>query len=147
MLTLNDMIDAAVRESEQAEQDLPEDGQVKVASATSAPTDQDEGVEKLATVLEFIGRRGVSSFLEKEAAAAVDEAIHRQYRLWPCNYIAHDTISGEETYCNEYNPSEREAFLSQYDNLKPEIRDVVLQCFANPVDSRNRAECSVTEEE
>ena len=77
---------------------------------------------------------------EKEVAQAVDEAIHHQYRLWPCNFIAHDVISGAETYRNEYNSTEKEQFLSPYDNLIPEVRDVVLQCFSNPVTSRD-AEC------
>ncbi|MBU2648061.1 1-acyl-sn-glycerol-3-phosphate acyltransferase [bacterium] len=76
---------------------------------------------------------------EKEVAQAVDEAIHRQYRLWPCNFIAHDVISGTDTYRNQYNNQDREAFLGKYHNLNPEVRKVVLQCFANPVNSRNRS--------
>ncbi len=75
---------------------------------------------------------------EKEVAQAVDNAIHSQYRLWPCNYIAHDVINGKTDYQSQYAPEEKEIFLAQYDNLKPEIRDVILQCFANPVDSRNK---------
>ncbi len=74
---------------------------------------------------------------EKEVAQAIDEAIHSQYRLWPCNYIAHDVISESATYQNEYNAQEKELFLSQYDNLIPEVRNNVLHSFANPVSSRD----------
>lgn len=77
---------------------------------------------------------------EKDVSQAVDEAIHSQYRLWPCNFIAHDVISGADTYRKEYNSEEKERFLSQYSNLKPEVRNVVLQCFSNPVDSRKEGE-------
>lgn len=75
---------------------------------------------------------------DREVAQAVDAAIHKQYKLWPGNYVAHDTISGSSTYSSEYSDTDKRLFLSQYDNLKPEVRDVVLQCFANPVNSRNR---------
>jgi 1-acyl-sn-glycerol-3-phosphate acyltransferase len=74
---------------------------------------------------------------EKEVALAVDEAIHSQYKLWPCNYIAHDVVSGATTYQNHYNEQEKEQFLSSYHNLIPEVRDVVLRCYSNPVNSRD----------
>jgi len=74
---------------------------------------------------------------EKEVARAVDDAIHSQYRLWPCNYIAHDVISGAATYQREYNDQQKEQFLSPYNNLIPEVKNVVLQCYSNPVNSRN----------
>lgn len=74
---------------------------------------------------------------EKEVAKAVDEAIHSQYRLWPCNYIAHDVVYNGRTFSNEYSSDEKAQFLAPYDNLKPEVRRVVLQCFANPINSRN----------
>ena len=77
---------------------------------------------------------------EKDVAQAVDEAIHNQYRLWPGNYIAHDAISQSATYQNEYNIQEKEQFLSQYDNLIPEVRNVILQSYSNPVSSRD-ADC------
>jgi len=75
---------------------------------------------------------------DKEAALAVDKAVHRQYRLWPGNFIAHDVISESGTYQSEYDNAEKERFLSRYKNLKPEIKKIVLQCFANPVDSRDK---------
>jgi 1-acyl-sn-glycerol-3-phosphate acyltransferase len=74
---------------------------------------------------------------EKEVAQAVDDAIHSQYRLWPCNYIAHDVISGAATYRNEYDDQQKEQFLSPYNNLLPKVKNVVLQCYSNPVNSRN----------
>lgn len=84
---------------------------------------------------------------EKQVAAAVDRAIRGQYRLWPCNFIAYDAVFGDGTCSGGYTPEEKEKFLGRYDNLKPEIRTVVLQCFANPVDSRNRDCCPSHEED
>lgn len=74
---------------------------------------------------------------EKEVALAVDKAVHSQYKLWPGNFVAHDVINKADTYRSEYNNAEKEQFLSRYKGLKTEIRNVVLQCFANPVDSRD----------
>lgn len=84
---------------------------------------------------------------EKEVAMAVDKAIHRQYRLWPCNYVAHDAVSDSNTFADRYSEAEKLAFLGRYGNLKSEVRDVILQCFANPVDSRNRGICPTREAE
>jgi 1-acyl-sn-glycerol-3-phosphate acyltransferase len=83
---------------------------------------------------------------EKEVAQAVDKAIHSQYRLWPCNYIAHDVVYNKGTYSNEYSSDEKAQFLAPYDNLKTEVRRVVLQCFANPINSQNGC-CTIDGEE
>lgn len=77
---------------------------------------------------------------EKEVARAVDASIHQHYRLWPCNYVAHDTINDDTRFKDQYSTEEKEQFLSQYNNLKPEVRDIILQCFANPIESRNNCE-------
>lgn len=66
--TLNQLIESAVLGGEEAEQASPKTIEVvqeKTASATS--TADFEDVEKLASALEFLGRRGVASILEKQA--------------------------------------------------------------------------------
>lgn len=84
---------------------------------------------------------------EKEVAQAIDKAIHNQYRLWPCNHIAHDVINGKTEGEAHYTPEEKRLFLAQYDNIKPEVREVILKCFANPVDSRNNAHPNICREQ
>lgn len=70
---------------------------------------------------------------DKAVAQAIDRAIHTQYRLWPGNYIAYDQCYDETKYANQYTPSERENFLARFSTLKPEIRKLVYQIYANPV--------------
>lgn len=70
--TLNQLIEAAVLGGEEVEQSAPRTPEVQVEKTASASTTSatDLGdVEKLASALEFIGRRGVASFLEKEASS------------------------------------------------------------------------------
>ncbi len=73
---------------------------------------------------------------EKEVAAAIDFAIQRSYRLWPRNYIAYDELTKDKSYTNHYSEAEKEIFLNQYKDLKLEIRDILLQSYANPVKSK-----------
>jgi hypothetical protein len=70
-LTLNDLIAAAVTGAEAAEEEAA-NTQVKVASAPPAPPaveDDFEDVEKLASVLENLGRRGLANVLGTEKTA------------------------------------------------------------------------------
>ena len=43
-------------------------------------------------------------------AAHIDTEIHRNYRLYPCNYIALDLIQDTRLYTDEYTPEELQAF-------------------------------------
>ena len=62
--TLNELIEAAITGSEEYEEVSPE--VEKIASAATAPSISDD-IEKVASALEFLGRRGVENFLRKEA--------------------------------------------------------------------------------
>ena len=76
--TLNQLIESAVLGGEEAEQYAPET--TKVASARTAPpaTSEDLGdIEKIASALEFLGRRGVASLFEKEAGKIENNAGSR----------------------------------------------------------------------
>lgn len=74
---------------------------------------------------------------EKDVADAIDQAIHTNYQLWPNNYIAHDQLFDSSVYSNKYQVEEKEEFLKKYLNLKPEIRKIVLEIYANPVISQS----------
>ncbi len=70
---------------------------------------------------------------EKTAAAAIDQSIHTNYRLWPNNYIAYDYINSSEKYKDRYTSAESELFLRRYKHLSEEVRKETLLSYANPV--------------
>ena len=70
---------------------------------------------------------------KKDLAIAIDRSIHSLYKLWPRNYIAYDQVFKTEKYSANYTESEKNKFLSAYNNLKPEVRNLVLTIYANPV--------------
>jgi 1-acyl-sn-glycerol-3-phosphate acyltransferase len=94
------------------------------------------------------------SELEKEApelffvhlAELIDQRIHANYHLYPNNFIAHDLLSGTETYANRYTPEEKARFL-QYMSWIDEcqetdhdlLKSLFLGIYANPVDNINNS--------
>jgi hypothetical protein len=40
----------------------------------------------------------------------IDRHIHLNYRIYPCNYIAHDMLYKENRFANEYTPEQKENF-------------------------------------
>ncbi len=70
---------------------------------------------------------------KKDLAIAIDRSIHSLYKLWPRNYIAYDQVFKTVKYSANYTESEKNKFLSAYNNLKPEVRNLVLTIYANPV--------------
>jgi 1-acyl-sn-glycerol-3-phosphate acyltransferase len=73
---------------------------------------------------------------DKEVAEAIDQAIHDAYKLWPRNYVAYDQLTDSTTCQQFYNDQEKEVFLANYRNLKPEIRKILFQIYANPIISK-----------
>lgn len=74
---------------------------------------------------------------EKEVAQAIDNAIYRNYRLWPSNYIAHDEYFQSNQYKSKYTHDEKAAFLFRYGNLNTNVRRIILKAYANPVINYN----------
>ena len=78
----------------------------------------------------------------KAVANHIDEEIHRNYRLYPCNYIAMDLLSGNEGHKSHYTPSDKQAFESylsgQLAKIKIDapdmdfLRERILTMYANP---------------
>lgn len=80
----------------------------------------------------------------KNVASLIDERIHKQYKLYNNNYIAHDLRSGKDTFAGFYTEKDKANFLAQrkrmLDLLKDgKDQDVLLSIFygiyANPVDN------------
>lgn len=78
--------------------------------------------------------------------AIIDSEIHRNYRIYPVNYIAFDRVEGGSRFASEYSPAEVEAFNSyiesQLDKVDlPDVsaeerefmRDQIMRMYANPL--------------
>lgn len=78
-----------------------------------------------------------------EVAREIDRQIHLGYRLWDTNYIAYDALNDGKRFADQYTEDDERAFLGRFDHLSPEVRDFVLQSYANPVKSYLEAKCGV----
>ena len=78
-----------------------------------------------------------------ELARRIDQAIHRNYQLYPSNYIAADMLEEGQRYAAHYTPEEREAFLQYLSERtamvelpSPDgkfLRERLLTMYANPL--------------
>lgn len=73
-----------------------------------------------------------------EVAREIDRQIHLNYKLFNTNYIAYDYLEKTDRFASFYGDLSPECFLSRYSHLKPEVRDAVLNSYANPVRSMLR---------
>lgn len=81
--------------------------------------------------------------LFSEIAALIDRNIHANYRLYPGNYIAHDSLSGTETFTGQYTAGEKKHFMDYIDQQlarielpnkdMPFLREKILLMYANPL--------------
>ncbi|SDS20520.1 1-acyl-sn-glycerol-3-phosphate acyltransferase [Gramella sp. MAR_2010_147] len=73
----------------------------------------------------------------KEVATLIDQAIYRNYKLWPSNYIAYDLLKNEERFTSEYTEKEKRQFdrrISRRVDVKnPLALNSYLLMYANPV--------------
>ena len=73
-----------------------------------------------------------------EVAREIDRQIHLNYKLYNTNYIAYDYLEKTNRFESEYDGLKPEDFLSRYNHLNPEVREAVLNSYANPVRSMLR---------
>lgn len=76
-------------------------------------------------------------------AAIIDHEIHRNYTIYPGNYVAHDLLSGESRFADKYTSGEKEVFenylAKQLDKIEladkdiPFLRSKLLEMYANPL--------------
>ena len=79
----------------------------------------------------------------RELAQRIDREIHRNYRLFPGNYVAADLLSGKPTHAQHYSHKEKMAFeqyikgrIALIDLPNPDeafLRERLLTMYANPV--------------
>ncbi|WP_247716500.1 1-acyl-sn-glycerol-3-phosphate acyltransferase [Sinomicrobium weinanense] len=74
----------------------------------------------------------------------IDEQIHKNYRLWPTNYLAYDLLNGTAKYADKYNEKEKRQFERRLERRVGEGNHVARQNFlamyANPVVNRMKYE-------
>lgn len=78
-------------------------------------------------------------------AAAIDEQIQTNIKLWPSNYIAYDLLLQRKNHSDQYNPKDENEFKSYidkqlFDNDLPgeDARIKLLSIYANPVKNKLR---------
>ena len=76
----------------------------------------------------------------KNIASLIDKRIYKHYKLYNNNYIAHDLLSGKNTYSDHYKSEEKEAFIKRCDYMlsniegnKDTLMSIFLGIYANPV--------------
>jgi hypothetical protein len=86
----------------------------------------------------------------KAVAERMDREIHRNYELFPCNYIALDTLNGNTDYVAHYTAADKQRF-EQYlsgqlakiqlpDKDDSFLRERILTMYANPVRNKLAAQ-------
>ena len=87
----------------------------------------------------------------RNIAAAIDQEMHQQFKLWPSNYIAYDLLHGTRTYRSMYTPVQKITFRNYTrqrilklmiarkklghgrPGFQKQVREILLQMYANPV--------------
>ena len=76
-------------------------------------------------------------------AELIDKYIHQNYRIYPCNYIALDTLNGEAKYADKYTEEDKAQFEGYLNKQMDKIdlpnkdmdflRNYMLTMYANPL--------------
>lgn len=73
-------------------------------------------------------------------AALIDAKIHKNFKLWPNNYIAYDLLHSVNKFSSQYTPEEKARFIQimtqKMDKLEGNIsmlNNIFLEIYANPV--------------
>lgn len=76
----------------------------------------------------------------KALAELIDYKIHKNFKLWPDNYIAFDILSKSDEYRAKYTDEEKELFLKHMDKKlgtvdgdQERLREIFFEIYANPV--------------
>ncbi len=76
----------------------------------------------------------------KALADLIDYKIHKNFKLWPDNYIAFDILNKTDEYRDKYTDDEKELFLKHMDKKigtiegsKERLREIFFEIYANPV--------------
>ena len=89
-----------------------------------------------------------------EACTLIDRSIHCGYYIYPCSYIAHDEVTGTQTYADKYTEADVKAFDAYIDTQLAKVdvnsitddertfmRQMMLTMYANPLKNQLNAIC------
>ena len=68
-----------------------------------------------------------------EVAREIDRQIHLGYKLWDTNLFAYSYLENDNRFASDLSGFDGDAFLSRFSHLSPDVRDFVLNSYANPV--------------
>lgn len=81
--------------------------------------------------------------LYQQIAELIDRSIHRNYRLYPANYIAHDLLEQSDAFSSHYTVEDKERFrqymekqlgkIQRTEKDMPYLRGKMLLMYANPL--------------
>ncbi len=66
----------------------------------------------------------------------IDSEIHRNYHLWPSNYIAHDELSGQQNNADRYSAEELKNFMYRFRRENADVKSLALQIYATAVSNK-----------
>ena len=72
----------------------------------------------------------------EDVAREIDRQIHLDYKLWDTNLFAYDYLEKTDRFSTELKDFDSQSFLQRFAHLSPDVRDFVLNSYANPVRSR-----------
>jgi hypothetical protein len=88
--------------------------------------------------------------LFEQIAHLLDQRIHLNYRLYPCNFIATDLLDGLEAFSQSYSTKEKDDFAAYIEKQlskielpgkdEPFLRRRMLEMYANPLKNKLKAE-------
>ncbi|NNE56212.1 MAG: glycerol acyltransferase [Flavobacteriales bacterium] len=120
--------------------------------------------EPLDKTIDRIGQIDNKNDRIRELARVIDEQMHTLFRLWPSNFIAYDWLHGTKKYKAEYTPIQRVTFRNyirgrvlkmvvarkklghQREGFMKQVRELLLQMYANPVINKEQVGTEETQD-
>ena len=97
----------------------------------------------ISEMLDVIEKMEDSRDKYKALADLIDYRIHKNYKLWPDNYIAFDIVNNTKEFGHKYTEEEKDLFLkhmekkiSSEEGDMDRLSQIFLEIYANPVKNR-----------
>lgn len=100
----------------------------------------------ISEILDLIEAMDESKDKYKALADVIDYRIHKNYKLWPDNYIAFDIVNNNKNFEHKYTQEEKELFLKHMEKKltsmdgegrdEERLKQIFLEIYANPVKNR-----------
>ena len=71
----------------------------------------------------------------ESVAFDIDRQIHTMYHLFDTNWFCYDYVNGNEDNRDKYENFDTGSFLSRYSHLNNDVRNFIINSYANPVRS------------